>query len=127
MATALVYLVALAVFTFLLIASRTGRNVSRAVDTVREVTTILRDSAVGDLDKERAAQRAALGLAQQGSLIVAKLLAVSICNALPVWGADQVGIATYKQILGFALRWDVLSVTTGGLVIIWLIARHGRQ
>lgn len=118
------YVVAVVLFC---IAFRFTGLISTAVAAFsisREGVNVMLDSSLDDLEKERGVQKAALGLMRSCVLLFFKG-GVAFCAAVfPLWLGDFMGWVSMDKSIQFALRWDVIMITS--VVIMVLIMVWGK-
>jgi hypothetical protein len=102
--------------------SKLPQRVGQVLDTLRTALNVLADRAADDATKERATQRAAIGLLRQTVVIALKGAATVAVALLPAWGADALDLVSWEDTMAFSLRGDVLSVTTVALIGIWFVS-----
>ena len=93
---------------------RTVRAAGRAAGTA---LAAMRDGAMSDLDKEKTVQRCAVEMVRQAVTLVVKLAVIGAVAALPVWQAAALGWMDLGAFWAFALRTDVLLVSTAVILV----------
>ena len=84
----------------------------------------MRNAAMDDLEKEKTVQRCAVEMVKQSVALFVKLAVIMLVTVLPVWLASLLGWADIKTVGRFALRVDVLLITTA---VIFILAVAYRQ
>jgi len=107
-------------FSFTRLSSSFGQVVAIAQQAIRAIT----DSQLDDHDKERAARHAGLQLLRQSTVITLKGAITVLCALFPFWLADVLALQPWEEAMTFALRWDVLLITTVLIMVGWLFWRH---
>ena len=112
------------VFLFTLAFVFTGlpRTIRVVTGTATAAVQKLKDRNLDEEAKERVARESGLALLAQSGLILVKAALTLVFTVLPFWAADRVGIAAWADTTAFALRLDVLAVTTVIMVtgaILW--------
>lgn len=87
---------------------------------------VLGDKSVTDDEKERHARKAAFRALAGTAGLTLRLVGVLAAAALPVWLADAAGLADAGEVADYALRLDVLAITTVAMVGLALLARRLR-
>ncbi len=97
---------------------RTGSGV---LATTREALAVIKDESLDDEARERAVQRASLGLFKAfGSIVVRSALAL-LSAIVPLWLADALGLAEMEAVVAYMSRWDVIIVVTVVLTVGWYL------
>lgn len=87
---------------------------------------ILRSPELSETEKELHARRAAVRAVGGTARLVLRLCAVAAGAVAPIWLADAAGIASAGAVTAFAVRADVLVVTTVLVIgVAVLIRRRG--
>ena len=95
-----------------------------AIATVRTAMASMRDPALDDLAREKAAQSAALRMIRfSGALILRSLLALAAA-AVPIFAADALGLAPAERSLAFMARWDVILVASVAVLALYFALRR---
>ena len=85
---------------------------ARALTIARGAFAALRDPALDDAARERAARDASMRLLRSFISILARGgLAIAV-SLLPIWLADASGLAPRDQIFDFLSRWDVILIAS---------------
>lgn len=114
------------ILVFVLALGRSGVvSVSGAVlAEMRRASLVLRDRALDDLAKERAARRAALRLFGASAGILLRGGVVVGLAFLPIWIADLAGLAPAGAVLDWLMRPEVIVVASLVLLGGWLAGRR---
>ena len=119
-----VYLAGIALFVLAFSFTRLSSSFGQVMAIVQQAIRVITDSQLDDHDKERAARHAALQLLKQATLITLKGAITVICALFPFWLADVLALQPWDEAMAFALRWDVLLITTVLMVAGWLFWRR---
>ena len=120
--TLAIYVLGVVLFAAAFGATGLASSFGRVVETSRGAAKVALDKARTDDEKEIAARRAGLDLLRQSAMIFIKGGATVLAAAMPFWIADVAAIRPLEETMAFALRWDVLGITTLvmiGLVYVW--------
>ncbi len=83
------------------------------------------DSALSDDDKEAAVRKAGIALVLGSGSLLWRLILCLLAAALPLWGADLLGIAVAQDVLDLMLRLDyIIGVSLVLIVLVWLLKRR---
>lgn len=94
-----------------------------ALASVRKATSVIRDDSLDDEQKEFLIKQSVIHLLKrfvQITTLGALILSLPIVLLLVF---DALNIAQFQEVTNFLLRWEVVSVTTVGVVIISIIRR----
>ena len=123
----MVFLVAsLAVAAFLLGFHLAGvlPAASRAIATARSATGAMRNPALDDLAREKAAQKAGLSLLGSFASIALRSAAALAVSFVPILLADAMGLVDAGATTAFLLRWDVILGASAVMIAVWLVVRR---
>jgi hypothetical protein len=99
----------------------------RALATTRLAVVQMRDPDLDDLQRERAVQSAGLSLAGSFLSILWRSCAALLAAMLLPVIADRIGLVPFAQSMAFLSRTDVILVSTGLAVLLWIgTARYWR-
>jgi hypothetical protein len=84
----------------------------------------LRDPALDDGARERAAQTAARRLFYVGGVISVRTAVALAAAAVPLVLADGLGVVPATTVAGFLMRLDVILIAGVALVALWLLRRR---
>lgn len=119
-----IYVLAVLLFALAFTLTHLPQSFGQVMATIRQALMVIADNQIDDSAKERAAQQAALKLLKQSTLIVSKG-AITVASALlPFWMANALSLKPWEETIEFALRWDVLGITTFVMLVAWLIWRR---
>ena len=119
-----VYLAGIVLFVMAFSFTRLSSSFGQVMAIVQQAIRVIMDSQLDDHEKERAARHAALQLLKQAVLIILKGAITVICALLPFWLADVLALQPWDETMAFALRWDVLLITTVLMLAGWLFCRR---
>jgi hypothetical protein len=89
--------------------------------TTQQAVAIMRDAGIDDAAREKAIQRASIGLiADFGSILLRAVLALA-ASLLPVWLAGAAGLARPGDVFEFLSRWDVILAATGVMIVGYVV------
>lgn len=127
-------LATLAVYVVAVLLLCAGFYFARLAAAVRQIARVaagayatLRDGSLDDLAKEKAVQRSALEMVKQTVQLAVKLLVILLVTAFPVWLAVTLGWIGMDRFAQFALRIDVLLITTALMVAAVFTWRRKRK
>lgn len=119
-----VYIAGIVLFVLAFSVTRLANSFGQVMAIARRALRTISDSRLEDHDKERAARQAALQLLAQAALITLKG-AITVVSALfPFWLADVLALQPWDEAMSFALRWDVLLITSVLMLAGWLLWRR---
>ena len=101
-----------------------ARQISRLAGVAYSTMT---DVSLDDLAKEKAVQRCAIEMLKQAVQLIVKLLVIFLVTAFPVWPAVILGWIDMDSFTQFALRVDVLLVTTAAILVPLIALRQLRK
>ena len=119
-----VYLAGIVLFILAFSVTRLSNSFGQVMAIIQQAIRVITDSQLDDHEKERAARHAALQLLKQAALITLKGAITVICALFPFWLADALALQPWNEAMTFALRWDVLLITTVLMVAGWLFWRR---
>lgn len=119
-----IYLLGVALFVAAFVLTGLPKSFASVMEQASETTSTLRNPALDDHTKERAARSASWIMLKIGVAITVKGAVTVAIAILPFWLAHALDIRTWEETTEFALRWDVLVVTTLAAVGIWYILRR---
>ena len=90
-----------------------------ALALARGALETIRDTAIDDLARQRAVQRASLRMFGILVSILGRGTAAVAASLLPIWLADVTDLAASSQVIGFLLRWDVIVSTLIVFVLLY--------
>jgi hypothetical protein len=94
----------------------------RALVTARAATSVMRNPAVDDDEKELAVRHAGLSLLASTFSILLRSLLSLLVSFTPILAADLAGLTDTRATLAFLARLDVLLMTAGVMTAVWLVA-----
>ena len=89
----------------------------------RQAVATIIDKDLDDAAKEKETQAAAIDTLKNAFFLLMKLMVIFGAAAAPIWLADIAGIAELSEISAFALRLDILLITTTVASAIVLLGR----
>lgn len=123
-----------AVYVLAVLLLCVGFYFAHLVEGVRQIAGVagaaysaMRDRSLDDLEKEKAVRRCALEMVKQTVRLSVKLLVILLAAAFPVWLANFLGWIDMEAFTRFALRVDVLLVTTAVIIIPVVAHRQIRK
>lgn len=122
----LILLTAASIACFMLLFWLTGIvGVAReAIATARSALQTMRAPELDDDARERAVQSAALRMLKlSASLILRSLLALAAA-AVPILGADWLGLVPARESLAFMERWDVILIASLVMIAGYIAVRR---
>lgn len=120
----IVYVLAVLLFAAVFTITRLPQSCSKALAIARQAMEVMADRKLDDDAKEHATQQAALNMLKQGGLITLKTAMTIAATLLPLWLADVMALSSWEDTSQFALRWDVLLITTIVMLAAWLAWHH---
>lgn len=110
-----------------------GFYFAHLVESVRLITGLagsaystMTDDSLDDLSKEKTVQRCAVEMLRQAVQLIVKLLVILLVTAFPVWLASFLGWIDMESFKLFALRLDVLLLTTAVVIVAVIAYRRMR-
>lgn len=119
-----VYISGLVLFVLAFSLTRLAHSFGEVTAVVHRAIQEMTDSQLDDHEKERAARCAALLLFRQAALITVKGAITVLCALFPFWLADVLALQPWDKAMAFALRLDVLLITTVLMLAGWLFWRR---
>jgi hypothetical protein len=93
-----------------------------AIATARGALAAMRNPGLDDLAREKAVQKASLGLfAGFGSILLRSLAALALAY-LPILAADALGLAPEAEVADFLSRLDVIAALSVVITLLWVLA-----
>ena len=124
-------MIIVAVYTLAVLLFCLSFYFTRMVDTCRQVlgiaresTGVLSDGNLDDLTKEKAIKKAALNMVKQCFVLFIKIFIILGVTVSPMWLAAFMRLATLNETSQFAMRWDVLVITTIVVLVPVIVLRH---
>ena len=120
----LIYCLAVLFFCLAFYFTKVIKTCNQIIDISRQSVATITDKNLDDAAKEKATQAAAINMLKNGFSLLAKLMITLGLTVLPLWLADVAGLATSSETSKFAMRLDVLLITT---IIVTAIVFIGRK
>ena len=86
----------------------------------RTALSVMRDSKLGEEQREIEVQQAAVRLLVLFLSISVRSILVLAASFLPIWVMSTLGATTVNDVVLFLSRWDVISVSTVALLLAYL-------
>lgn len=119
-----VYLAGVILFVAAFVMTGLPRSFGDVMKQARQATGSLTNPNLDDHAKEKIARSASLVMLKSGLAITLKGMLTVAVTLFPFWMAHTLGIKSWEETTGFALRWDVLIGTTLAALGIWFIWRR---
>lgn len=84
----------------------------------------LNSSELSDEQKEANVRKAGREALSGVSRLFARLLGVMAAATIPVWLASLTGLSSAHEVANFAIRYDVMAITTLAAAILVFVSRH---
>ncbi|MEM7268685.1 MAG: hypothetical protein AAF401_05470 [Pseudomonadota bacterium] len=84
----------------------------RAVATARSAVDVMKDRSLDDDAKEKAVQKASLGLFRDFGGILVRSAVILAGAAAPAYLAEFAGLTTAQTVFDWLLRWDVILIAS---------------
>ena len=97
---------------------------TQIIDISHQAIATIADKSRDDDVKEKAAKVAAVSIFRKSFSLSVKIVITLVATVFPLWLADITGMANFSETSEFALRLDVLLVTT---IIVSIIVFFGRK
>ena len=94
---------------------------------VLDAASIIADSTLDDLEKEKLVQRHALLLLRRSLLITLRVAAVFGSPILLLAVMHLLGLASFQDVTALLLRWEAIAVTTVAFLAAWVVWRAYRH
>jgi hypothetical protein len=120
-----VYILAVLLFCVTFYLVKIINTCRQVLGTAHDAIAILSDTNLDDFAKERAIQKTALCMLKYCLILLMKVLTILGFTSLPVWLASIMNLATLDGISQFAMRWDVLIITTVIALLPVVLLRSG--
>jgi hypothetical protein len=114
----LTYSISVLLFCIIFLASKIVITCKLILNIANQAVKTISDSSLDDLEKEKLTQASAIAMSKQCIILTFKLAILLACTAAPIGLADIMGLADYDDSVNFALRIDVLIVTTVLLMLL---------
>ena len=118
----LIYGLAVILFCLSFYYTHLAKTCSEIVTIAKEAVTTVSDRSLDDAAKEKATQDAAINMLKNSFVLLFKIFITFALTLLPIWLADIAELADFDATSKFALRIDVLVITTivaMATVFIW--------
>ncbi len=102
-------------------------GVRRIAGVAGTAFSTITDDSLDDLAKEKTVQRCAVEMLKQTVQLVVKILVILLVTVFPVWLAAALGWIDMETFMQFALRVDVLLITTAAVFIPVIAYRQIRR
>lgn len=122
--TALVAALGVAAFAVAFALLRVAAWAGESLAVAGRAHAALRDPALDDGARERAAQTAARRLFYVGGVISVRTAVALAAAAVPLVLADGLGVVPATTVAGFLMRLDVILIAGVALVALWLLRRR---
>lgn len=122
--TALVAALGVAAFAVAFALLRVPAWAGESLAVAGRAHAALRDPALDDTARERAAQTAARRLFYVGGVIVVRTAVALAVAAAPLVLADGFGVVPAATVAGFLMRLDVILIAGVALVAVWIVQRR---
>ncbi len=119
--TILVALVSVAAFLGAFVALRLVPVALAATHTAQSAMAAMRDPALDDLAREKAMQQASVSLFKAFGSILIRFVLTLIAAAIPVYGADLLGLVSADAVIGWLSRWDVIIGLSVIMIAAWVL------
>lgn len=127
-------LITSAVYVVAVLLLCAGFYLAHLVEIVRHIAALtgtayatMTDDSLDDLAKEKAVQRCAIQMLKHSVQLIVKLLVILLVTAFPVWLASFLGWTDMETFAQFALRFDVLLITTAAVFVVVIVYRRMRK
>jgi hypothetical protein len=124
----------MAVYILAVLLLCAGFYFAHLLDGVRQISKVagaaysaMTDASLDDLTKEKAVQRCAVEMLKRAMQLIVKLLVILLVTVFPVWLASFLGWIDLQSFKLFALRVDVLLVTTVAILVPVIAFRQARR
>lgn len=112
-----VYLITIVLFCLAFSLTRIVETAIESIDISRQAIKMMSATDLNDLAKEKFVQKAAIRMMKNCGFLVAKGCFTVMVVALFIWLADLTRLASMEEVSQFALRLDVLVVTSVGMTL----------
>ena len=112
---------AVAVFAAALKLSGLYPAVLDAANIARRAASVIGDSTLDDLEKEKLVQRDALLLLRRSLLITLRVAAVFGSPILLLAVMHLLGLASFQDVTALLLGWEAIAVTTVAALAVWAV------
>ena len=119
--TVLASALAVAVFAAALKLSGLYPAVLDAASIARRAASIIADSTLDDLEKEKLVQRHALLLLRRSLLITLRAAVVFGSPILLLAAMHLLGLASFQDVTALLLGWEAIAVTTVAALAVWAV------
>ena len=123
------YCLAVISFCLAFYFTRLSTTCGQLIVIAKQAVTTITNKDLDDAAKEKETQAAAIDTLKNAFSLLMKLVAIFGAAVVPIWLADVAGIAKFSETSAFALRLDVLLITTIVASAIVLLGRKlsGKQ
>ena len=108
----LVFICAVAVFCLSFFYLRVVSVCNSALGLSKNAIKIITDKTLDDISKEKAIQKLALSMLKKSFSLFLRMMAVFLLTLIPFLLADTMDIVSYEKSSRFAMRLDVLFIST---------------
>jgi len=119
-----IYVAGVALFTVTFALTRLPESVRDVTNTARNALQSVTDRDLDEHEKESIAQQAGLKLLKYFGVVTVKGVVTVVAAVFPFWLADVLAIVPWSASVAFAVRLDVLGITTLVLVAAAFFWRH---
>jgi hypothetical protein len=123
----LAYVVALLLLAAGFYFARLNEHLRAITAAASKAFVIMRDAAADDLEKEKTVQSCALAMVRGAVTLTVRLAVILLAAAFPVWLASALGWLNMELFWHFALRADVLLISTAVVLVPLFAMRHFRK
>lgn len=119
----IIYCLAVILFCVTFYFTKLLTTCTQIIVIAQQAMTTITDVNLNDAAKEKATQAAAINMLRNSFLLLIKFVIIISVTVLPLWLADMAGMAKFSETSEFALRLDVLLITTIVATAIVFIGR----
>lgn len=119
----IIYCLAVILFCVTFYFTKLLTTCTQIIVIAQQAMTTITDVNLNDAAKEKATQAAAINMLRNSFLLLIKFVIIISVTVLPLWLADMAGMAKFSETSKFALRLDVLLITTIVATAIVFIGR----
>lgn len=121
--TITIYFLSIALFCLTTHLSNVAQTVRESITISLQAIETVSDSHLDELDKERVVRNGAVKMIRNNGILLLKVGFTLVVAALPVWFADFMDLVSMEETGRFALRWDVIVLTTVAMIPIIVLFR----
>ena len=119
----LIYVFSVLGFSLALYFTHIKNNIDHSMNCLRSAVGVIHDKTIEDDEKEKMIKQAGMEVMVDFLIISVKTFVIIIASVLPAIFADFSGITTFLELTNFALRYEVIVITTIVFVTLAIVLK----